>query len=57
MQQAGFQPVRKKTPLVKYIYKKRYLYLMCIPGIAYLIVFHYVPLYGIIMAAICSIGC
>ena len=50
MQQAGFQPVRKKTPLVKYIYKKRYLYLMCIPGIAYLIVFHYVPLYGIIMA-------
>ena len=33
-----------------YIFKKRYLYLMCIPGFIYLIIFKYVPIYGIIMA-------
>ena len=34
----------------RYYFKRRYLYLMCIPGLAYLIVFKYVPMYGIIMA-------
>lgn len=33
-----------------YILKKRYLYLMCIPGMIYLIVFKYIPMYGIIIA-------
>lgn len=39
-----------KTSLKNYIWKKRWLYLMCIPGLVYLIVFHYVPMYGIMMA-------
>jgi len=33
-----------------YIIKNRYLYLMCIPGLIYLIIFKYIPMYGIIMA-------
>ena len=43
-------PLTKRTSLKRYIWKKRWLYLMCIPGLAYLIVFHYVPMYGIMMA-------
>lgn len=33
-----------------YLIKKRYLYLMCIPGLVYLIIFKYIPMYGIMMA-------
>jgi len=33
-----------------YILKKRYLYIMCIPGMIYLIIFRYIPMYGIIIA-------
>lgn len=33
-----------------YLIKKRYLYLMSIPGLVYLIIFKYVPMYGIMMA-------
>jgi len=36
--------------LWRYILKRRYLYLMCIPGLAYLIIFRYIPMYGITMA-------
>ena len=43
-------PLTKRTSLKRYIWKKRWLYLMCIPGLVYLIVFHYVPMYGIMMA-------
>lgn len=43
-------PVTGRTSLKNYIWKKRWLYLMCIPGLVYLIVFHYVPMYGIMMA-------
>ena len=43
-------PMTGKTSLKNYIWKKRWLYLMCIPGLVYLIVFHYVPMYGIMMA-------
>ncbi len=43
-------PTTGKTSLKNYIWKKRWLYLMCIPGLVYLIVFHYVPMYGIMMA-------
>lgn len=34
----------------RYFVKRRYLYLMCIPGLVYLILFRYVPMYGVIMA-------
>jgi len=33
-----------------YVVKMRYLYLMCIPGLIYLFIFHYVPMYGVIIA-------
>ncbi|MDI6617300.1 MAG: ABC transporter permease subunit [Clostridiales bacterium] len=33
-----------------YMIKRRYLYYMSIPGLAYIIIFRYIPMYGIIMA-------
>lgn len=33
-----------------YAWKRRYLYLMCVPGLAFLLIFKYVPMYGVIMA-------
>ena len=44
------EPVAGKTSWKSYVWKKRWLYMMCIPGLAYLILFHYVPMYGIMMA-------
>ena len=34
----------------RYFYKRRYLYLMLIPGLAFLIIFKYIPIYGVVMA-------
>jgi putative aldouronate transport system permease protein len=34
----------------RFIVKRRYLYLMSIPGLVYLIIFRYIPMYGITMA-------
>lgn len=31
-------------------WKRRWLYLMCLPGLAFLIIFKYIPMYGVIMA-------
>jgi putative aldouronate transport system permease protein len=48
-----FQPTRRapaKTGLGKYFWKRRWLYLMCVPGAAFLIIFKYIPIYGIVMA-------
>ncbi len=33
-----------------YINKKKYLYLLLIPGVVYFIIFNYIPMYGIIIA-------
>ncbi len=41
---------RKTSSLARYVYKKRYMYLMCLPGLIFLFVFKYVPMYGITMA-------
>lgn len=35
---------------LKYFLKNRYLYLLLLPGIAYFILFRYVPMYGVIIA-------
>lgn len=35
---------------LRYLWKKRYLYLMCVPGLVFLLIFKYIPMYGIIMA-------
>ncbi|MDR1599633.1 MAG: ABC transporter permease subunit [Oscillospiraceae bacterium] len=34
----------------KYLYKNRWLYLMSVPGLAFLILFKYIPIYGVVMA-------
>ena len=43
-------PMGGRTNWKGYFWKKRYLYLMCVPGLIYLIIFRYVPMYGIVMA-------
>lgn len=35
---------------LSYINKKKYLYLLLIPGVIYFIIFNYIPMYGIIIA-------
>lgn len=40
----------KKNAFVQHLYKHRWLYLMSLPGLAYLIIFKYIPMYGVIMA-------
>ena len=42
-------PVRRNS-VWEYLVKHRYLYLMCIPGLVYLFIFKYLPMYGIVMA-------
>jgi putative aldouronate transport system permease protein len=35
---------------LRYLNKKKYLYILLIPGVAYFLVFNYIPMYGIIIA-------
>ncbi|MEG6612863.1 ABC transporter permease subunit [Pseudoclostridium thermosuccinogenes] len=44
------KPNNRLRELGAYLVKKRYLYLMSIPGLVYIIIFKYVPMYGIMMA-------
>ena len=50
----GQSPARSAVslaiPLKKQIYKNRYYYLLLIPAIAYFILFHYKPMYGVLIA-------
>lgn len=46
---SAFPRILKKRPLYRY-WKYRYLLLMFIPAIVYYIVFHYMPIYGILIA-------
>ena len=36
--------------MLKYIKKNKWFYILLIPGIAYFIIFHYLPMYGVIIA-------
>ncbi len=40
----------KLRSTLRYINKKKYLYLLLIPGVAYFLIFNYIPMYGIIIA-------
>ena len=40
----------RRTGFAKYMWKNRYLYLMCVPGFLFLIIFKYIPMYGVMMA-------
>ena len=39
-----------KMPLRRYLQRNLILYAMCLPGLAVLVLFHYVPMYGILIA-------
>jgi ABC-type polysaccharide transport system, permease component len=41
---------KKGANLLKYIIKNRYLYLLLVPGLVYLLIFKYIPMYGVIIA-------
>lgn len=41
---------RKKTSLPQYVLSHKGLYLFLLPGLIFLIIFHYVPMYGIVIA-------
>ena len=43
-------PKRNKASLGTHIMAHRWLYIMLIPGLLYYIIFHYVPMFGIIIA-------
>ncbi|OAS17039.1 ABC transporter permease [Paenibacillus oryzisoli] len=45
------ETARRKTQLaLRYINKKKYLYILLIPAVVYFLIFNYVPMYGIIIA-------
>ena len=41
---------RKNNLIIKEIFKNKYIYIMLLPVIAYFVIFHYVPMYGIVIA-------
>lgn len=41
---------RRTFSALQYLNKKKYLYLLLVPCVVYFILFHYVPMYGILMA-------
>ena len=45
-------PKRNKASLGTHIMAHRWLYIMLIPGLLYYIIFHYVPMFGIIIASV-----
>ncbi|MEX1028786.1 MAG: ABC transporter permease subunit [Paenibacillaceae bacterium] len=46
----GSASVRRMNRALRYINKKKYLYILLIPSIVYFIIFNYIPMYGIIIA-------
>ena len=40
----------RMTAFMQYVIKNRYLYLLMVPGLIYLLIFRYYPMYGIVMA-------
>ncbi|QHT62844.1 sugar ABC transporter permease [Paenibacillus lycopersici] len=42
--------LRSKSNLLRYIWFNRYLYLMLTPALVYYLIFHYIPMYGAIVA-------
>ncbi|RAP77202.1 ABC transporter permease [Paenibacillus montanisoli] len=44
------KPVRKQARLLRYIWFNRYLYLMLVPALLYYLIFHYIPMYGAVVA-------
>ena len=40
----------RKPSLIKALYRYRYMLMLMLPGIVYFVVFHYVPIYGAVLA-------
>ncbi|MDR1541042.1 MAG: ABC transporter permease subunit [Clostridiales bacterium] len=40
----------KQNSAIRYILKNRWLYLLLIPGFAYIFIFNYIPMYGVLIA-------
>jgi len=38
------------TKILKEVWKQKYLHLLALPGVIYYIIFHYIPMYGVIIA-------
>ena len=49
-QQTELSRTRPKGSFGQYMWRRRYYYMMLLPGIAYYLLFHYLPMYGIIIA-------
>lgn len=43
-------PVKKGPAWLRYLNRKKYLYIMLIPCVVYFIIFNYVPMYGVLIA-------
>jgi putative aldouronate transport system permease protein len=43
------EPGRVKKAL-RYVNKKKYLYILLIPGVVYFLIFNYIPMYGVVIA-------
>lgn len=44
------KPVRAKTKWTRTLWRYRWLYLFMVPGLLYYIVYHYVPMFGLVIA-------
>lgn len=42
--------VHKKTPLWKDILRHKWLYILVLPGVIYMLIFNYLPMFGVVMA-------
>jgi len=49
MQKGNSQPLKKTQKILKVLRQHPWLYIMCIPGIVYFILFRYLPMWGILI--------
>jgi len=49
MQKGSSQPLKKPIAILRVIRQHPWLYLMCVPGILYFILFRYLPMWGILI--------
>jgi len=43
-------PKKRKNRIINFFYKYRYLHIMVLPCLIYMLIFQYLPMYGIIIA-------
>ena len=50
MSQQGAMQKRRKTSFLAYMNRYKYLYILLVPCVIYYIIFHYIPMYGVVIA-------